>query len=373
MVVRLRVRFLEVACGLLIASCSGGGSPGATGDGANAYGSGGLGSVGTSGIAAGVASGGQPALGGGGTPVAQMGPITGSGGANGTAGASGAGAGSGGTIGSGGTSGSAGASGAGSTSGSGGMSGTGGASGSGGNSGSGGTSGSGGNSGSGGTSGDSGPGKCRTESTHMGGLTQYDQTALGNCGMPWPSNDLYAAMATDDYQSSAVCGMCVEITGPTGLKAVVQAVDQCPVASNPKCVAGHIDLSHTAYAAVVPSNLPGEVPNSQPVSWRYVACNANGPIVYHFKDGTSANWLALQVRNSRYGIAKIRWRKGGGSWQDMSAPTNTLAYFVANGPSTTTYDLEVTDVNGQVLEDNGVQLVPNGDAQGHAQFPNCMP
>jgi hypothetical protein len=32
---------------------------------------------------------------------------------------------------------------------------------------------------------------------------------------------------------------------------------------------------------------------------------------------------------------------------------------------------EVTDVNGQVLQDNGVQLVANGDRQGHAQFPAC--
>jgi expansin (peptidoglycan-binding protein) len=219
---------------------------------------------------------------------------------------------------------------------------------------------------------DSGPMMCRAEATHMGGLTQYDQTALGNCGMPWPGNDLYGAMATDDYQSSAVCGMCVEVTGPTGMKAVISAVDQCPIATNPKCVAGHIDLSHSAYAAVVPANMPGEVPNSQPVSWRYVPCDASGPIVYHFKDGTHKDWLAVQIRNSRYGIAKIRWRKAGtGNFRDMAARTNDLAYFVADGPGTTTYDFEVTDVNGQVLVDHGVQLVTNGDAQGHAQFPDC--
>lgn len=258
-------------------------------------------------------------------------------------------------------------------------SGGGGGAGVGGDSGTGGSGGSGGTGGSGGMDSepplmDSGPKPCRAEPAHMGGLTQYDQTALGNCGMPWPSDDLYAAIATADYMSSAVCGMCLEVTGPTGQKAIVHAVDQCPIASNPKCTAGHLDLSHTAYRAVVPGNFPtgGEVPNSQPVSWRYVPCEANGPIVYHFKDGTHMNWLAVQIRNSRYGIAKLRFRNSGaGAWRELAARTVDLAYFVADKPGTTKYDFEVTDVNGQVLYDTGVELVANGDVPGHAQFPSC--
>jgi expansin (peptidoglycan-binding protein) len=355
---------------LAIAGCSGGASDASPGN-DGALGSGGLGAQ-ASGGNGGLATGGQPgsaAQGSGGSLGMTQ---SGGGGANGVAGA-----GAGGSNNAGGMSGSGGmaSSGSGGTSGSGGMNGSGGINGSAGMNGSGGMDGS----GTGGMSGsgvmaavDSGPMMCRAEATHMGGLTQYDQTALGNCGMPWPTNNLYGAMATDDYQASAVCGMCVEVTGPTGMKAVIQAVDQCPIGSNPKCVAGHIDLSHSAYAAVVPSNMPGEVPNSQPVSWHFVPCDASGPIVYHFKDGTHKDWLAVQIRNSRYGIAKMRWRKAGtGNYRDMTARTNDLAYFVADGPGTTTYDFEVTDVNGQVLADNGVQLVTNGDAQGHAQFPDC--
>ncbi|HEX7477591.1 MAG TPA: expansin EXLX1 family cellulose-binding protein [Polyangiales bacterium] len=238
-------------------------------------------------------------------------------------------------------------------------------------SGTGGMPGAGGTSGTGG--GDPGAMMCKAEPTHMGGLTQYDKTPLGNCGMPWPSDDLYGAMATADYGASAVCGMCAEVTGPTGQKTIVHAVDQCPIASNPKCVAGHIDLSHTAYSAIVPSNYPfgGEVPNTSPISWRYVPCNTSGPIVYHFKDGTSMNWLAVQIRNSGYGIASLQYRRNGGAWENLSAPTVDLAYYVANGPNTTTYDFRVTDVNGQVLEDDGVHLMVNGEVSGHAQFPTC--
>jgi expansin (peptidoglycan-binding protein) len=347
------------ACALAIASCGGNGGAGSTShDGA--LGSGGLGAEASGGYG-GVSTGGQPGSAAQGSGGALGTMQSGSGGSIGASSGSG-GSGVAGMNGSGGMAGS----------GSGGINGSGGTDGSGSMTGAAGMDGSGGMSGGGMVAVDSGPMMCRAEATHMGGLTQYDQTALGNCGMPWPSNDLYGAMATDDYQSSAVCGMCVEVTGPTGMKAVIAAVDQCPIGSNPKCVAGHIDLSHSAYAAVVPSNMPGEVPNSQPVSWRYVPCDANGPIVYHFKDGTHKDWLAVQIRGSRYGIAKLRWRKAGtGNFRDMTARTNDLAYFVADGPGTTTYDFEVTDVNGQVLVDDGVQLVTNGDAQGHAQFPDC--
>jgi expansin len=281
---------------------------------------------------------------------------------NGTSGSSGTAGRAGG--GSGGNGGGGGAGGSGGRGGNGGMAGTGG----------GGRAGGGGSGGSAGTAGSSGTGgstamACRAEPTHSGGLTQYDPTPLGNCGMPWPSDDLYAAISTADYMNSAVCGMCVEVTGPAGEKTTVHVADQCPVGSNPKCTAGHIDLSHKAYNATVHTGV-GEVPNSSPVSWRYVPCGVSGNIVYHFKDGTSSNWAAVQIRNSRYGIAKISYRFNG-SWRDMDARTNALAYFIANSTGLTTFDLRVTDVNGQVLEDDGVQLVANGDVQGHAQFPVC--
>jgi expansin (peptidoglycan-binding protein) len=216
---------------------------------------------------------------------------------------------------------------------------------------------------------ETGPLMCHAEETHKGGLTQYDRTALGNCGEPWPSDDLYGAMATADYGASAVCGMCAEVTGPSGMKAILHVVDQCPIATNPKCTAGHIDLSHTAYRALVSGN-NGEVPNSSPVSWHYVPCNVSGPISYHIKDGSSVNWVAVQVRNSRYGIAGMKLRKPGGEWQAMTARTASLAYFVADAPGATV-DLQVTDINGQILEDHSIQIAANTDVKGHAQFPDC--
>lgn len=216
---------------------------------------------------------------------------------------------------------------------------------------------------------------CTKEPTHSGGLTQYDKTALGNCGAPWPADDLFAAMATADYLApspAAPCGKCARITGPTGLEAVVHVVDQCPIATNPKCVAGHIDLSHAAFAAVVPKTYPygGEVPNDKPITWRYVPCAVTGPIVLHFKDGTNPYWIAIQVRNARHGISKIRYRTGG-AWVDATPRTNSLPYFVISGFGKSAIDLQSVDEFGQVLEDLAVPVAADTDVNGKAQFPAC--
>jgi expansin (peptidoglycan-binding protein) len=221
-------------------------------------------------------------------------------------------------------------------------------------------------------------GSCGPQVTHWGGLTQYDRTPLGNCGVPWPTDDVFAALSTPDYGSpgpSAACGKCVEITGPSGMKAVVPVVDQCPTAlGNPKCVAGHIDLSRKAYAAVVPPSYPygGEVPNDHPVAWRYVPCGVSGPIVYHFKDGVNPGWIALQIRNTRHGVAKVQARSGG-AWIDMQPRTDALAYFIATGLNASHVDVRVTDEYGHVLEDVGLAVGADHDVSGHAQFPSCPP
>ncbi|HSC85888.1 MAG TPA: carbohydrate binding domain-containing protein, partial [Polyangiaceae bacterium] len=58
----------------------------------------------------------------------------------------------------------------------------------------------------------------------------------------------FGAINTTDYATAAACGACVEVSRPAqNKKVVVTVVDQCPVATNPKCVKGHIDLSKAAF------------------------------------------------------------------------------------------------------------------------------
>jgi len=183
---------------------------------------------------------------------------------------------------------------------------------------------------------------------------------------------MYAAMNTDDYKSSAICGMCVEITGPTGIKGLVHVVDQCPIKTNPRCYKGHIDLSHTAFRKVAPGPV-GNVESSPGVSWRYVSCAVTGPITYHFEAKTQPYWLAVQVRNSKYAVKNIEYRATDGTWKALAPRTVDLAYFVLDKPPSTSLDFRVTDINGQTIEDVGVKPAANADVKGHAQFPICTP
>jgi expansin (peptidoglycan-binding protein) len=230
------------------------------------------------------------------------------------------------------------------------------------------------------STGDDGGGMCVPPPLLSGvGLTQYDQTGLGNCGMAWPQNNLYVAASTSEYDQgplgpSGACGRCLELTGPAAQKATLLVVDQCPTASNPKCVNGHLDLSPLAYAALVPANFPtgGEVVNgATSTSWRYVACPVSGSIVYHFKEGTNPYWIAVQIRNSRYGIKSIRYKTAAGAWQNADARTDAMAFFVVNGWGDSSISLQVVDEFDRVLEDDNLPIAPNTDAQGHGQFEAC--
>lgn len=196
---------------------------------------------------------------------------------------------------------------------------------------------------------------------HEGEGTFYDfADGSGNCGFPATPNDLMvAAMNHVDYAGSAVCGACVEITGPNG-QIKVRIVDQCP-----ECPEGDIDLSPEAFENIAELSA-GRIP----ITWTYAACDIGGPIVYHFKDGSNPYWTAIQIRNHTYPIAKLEAADASGNFATIQRLDYN--YFVAEGGlGEGPYRLRVTDVNDHVLEDQGVGLMDDGDVSGAAQFPVC--
>ena len=210
--------------------------------------------------------------------------------------------------------------------------------------------------------GDDGLGHCQADhGTHTGEATYYTfADGSGNCGFPATPDDLMVgAMNHDDYAASAVCGACVALAGPSGA-VTVRIVDQCP-----ECPRGNIDLSPEAFAEIADLSA-GRVP----ISWSYVPCDVSGPIVYHFKEGSSQWWLAVQMRNHRHRIARLEALGADGSWSEL--PRADYNFFIASaglGPGP--FSFRVTDVEGQTLEDDAVPLVVAGDAPGAAQFPAC--
>ena len=195
---------------------------------------------------------------------------------------------------------------------------------------------------------------------HTGDGTFYAADGSGNCSFD-PTGDLMvAAMNHDEYAGSAVCGACVHVVGPSG-EVTVRIVDQCP-----ECKVGDIDLSPEAFSLLADKTL-GRVT----IHWKYVPCDVAGPIVYHFKEGSNQWWTAVQIRSSRYAIAKLEFKKDG---QYVEVNRLDYNYFVADsGMGPGPYSFRVTDVKGQVVEDVGIPFVEAGDAPGAAQLPVCMP
>lgn len=202
---------------------------------------------------------------------------------------------------------------------------------------------------------------CASED-HAGKATYYAANGGGHCSFAAdPANDMVAAMNAPDYMDSAVCGACVQVDGPDG-QIVVRIVDSCP-----ECQAGHIDLDEDAFPMIADKAL-GVVP----VTWRYVSCPVDGPIVYQFKEGSNQWWTAVQIRNHRNAIAGVEFKDAMDQWQSLGRVDYN--YFIAEtGMGPGPYALRVTDVHGNVVEDDGIPLVEAGEAPGSGQFPACAP
>jgi len=169
---------------------------------------------------------------------------------------------------------------------------------------------------------------------------------------------MVAAMNHIDYADSAVCGTCVHLVGPQG-EVSVRIVDQCP-----GCAQGHIDLSPQAFAEIADLQL-GIVD----IQWQYVPCDVQGPLVYHFKDGSNPWWTAVQIRNHLHQVATLEYLDGG-SYKNV--PRVSYNYFVeASGMGPGPYTFRVTDIYGGIVEDSGIPLLDDGDVSGTSQFPPC--
>ena len=210
------------------------------------------------------------------------------------------------------------------------------------------------------TSGGEGGGACEA-AQHSGEATYYAADGSGNCSFEAGPAVMIAAMNDSDYADAAACGACVEVTGPDGT-IVVRVVDRCP-----GCPAGDIDLSEAAFPMIAAKEL-GRVP----ISWRYVSCAVDGEMSYRFKEGSSEYWTAVQVRNHRNAIASLEYREGGGGWQAVSRASYN--YFIEEGGmGPGPIDLRVTDVAGNVIEDDGLMVLGGAEVASKGQLPACVP
>lgn len=206
-------------------------------------------------------------------------------------------------------------------------------------------------------------GKACDSTPHTGEATYYDADGSGNCSFAKAPGDVnVAAMNKTDYAASATCGTCLAIKGPKG-SVKVRIVDQCP-----ECKPGDVDMHPGAFDQIA-EHSAGRVK----IDWTYVSCEGAAAITYHFKDGSNPYWTAVQIRNHANAIAKIEYRAKDGSYKAMVR--QSYNYFLEDkglgdkGP----YVLRVTDVFGNVIEDDAIPSIAEGDYASTKQFPACAP
>ncbi|MEM6293461.1 MAG: expansin EXLX1 family cellulose-binding protein [Myxococcota bacterium] len=203
---------------------------------------------------------------------------------------------------------------------------------------------------------------CADAATFVGEGTYYDfADGSGACGFPPTPDDLMVgAMNMVDFAGSAACGACARVDGPNG-SVDVRIVDLCP-----ECAPGDIDLSPQAFERIAPLE-DGRVE----IQWRYIPCDVEGAVVYHFKDGSNPWWTAVQIRNARHAVETLEVELDG-AW--VNVPRFDYNYFVREaGMGEGPFSFRVTDVTGEVLVDEGIPLLDDADAQGGAQFATCEP
>jgi expansin (peptidoglycan-binding protein) len=169
---------------------------------------------------------------------------------------------------------------------------------------------------------------------------------------------MVAAMNAPQWDTASVCGMCVEVSGPKGAanKVVIRIVDKCP-----ECKTGDLDLSPQAFDMIA-EHSAGRVQ----ISWQQVACSVSGGLQYHFKDGSSQYWMAVQVRNSRFPVKKIELQQGQ-SWTPLT-PVDYGYYIKDSNPGPGPFTFRVTSTTGDQITESGVILGDNTTFQGSQHF-----
>ena len=193
--------------------------------------------------------------------------------------------------------------------------------------------------------------------SETGQATYYDATGAGSCSFDASPGDLdVAAMNHVEYANSAVCGACVHVVGPKG-DVTVRVVDLCP-----ECAQGALDLSAQAFAKIADPSA-GRVP----ITWQVVACSVQGPIQYHFKDGSSRWWTAIQIRNHRVPVTKVEVKMAGGTWTDV-ARVDYNYFVVTGGVGPGAFGVRVTGQTGSVVEDSIPSVTAEATLAGAGQL-----
>lgn len=218
--------------------------------------------------------------------------------------------------------------------------------------------------------------QCVATPSLYGRSTYYTPSTGGtlNCSFPDALAPNIPIVAVSDlrYGTTAatqadLCGACVDVTGPAGSK-VFMVRDRCP-----ECASNQLDIEASALHYVGYFGTPD---GKNDTHFKVVACPMTSPVQFALKEGTNAYWSSVQVRNSRYPIAKLEYRQSNGSYLALQRTQDN--YFPLNGVGLAghTATFRVTDNNGNAITEtvkfSSTTTPRQGPTvQGQHQFPDC--
>lgn len=197
---------------------------------------------------------------------------------------------------------------------------------------------------------------------HATQATFYSGYDTGACSFGVQPDTNVVAVSTPLYESSAVCGAYIQVTGDKGT-ATLKVIDECT--SSPTCDTDHLDLSTTAYSAVTTS-LSGVAD----VTWKYV----EGPvgtnkIKLYWGSGLSPYFLDVVVDEIRHPVASVEVQDSSATFVPMTR--NNANHFSAS-TSTNTFPypvvIRITDRFGNQVQDT-VYWASDTTTTTTVQFP----
>ena len=203
------------------------------------------------------------------------------------------------------------------------------------------------------------PPECN-DAVHSGEGTFYGGVAGssgGNCSLPVADNDFaHCALNNQDYDTSAACGACLEVSGKKG-KTIVRVVDRCP-----ECKPGDVDLTEQAFTQIA-DPIDGRIL----ISWKFVPCPlAPGQdIKVNFKSGSSKYWTAIQFRDIKHAIAKMEYQKNG---QWINVKRKIFNFFIEPAGISSPMQLRITSVLGETLVLDNIAINTGTDTNTGKQF-----
>lgn len=207
-----------------------------------------------------------------------------------------------------------------------------------------------------------------------GRITYYAQSNFVACDIPmseWPQYT--TALSEKHFQGGLACGATVRLMN-AGKEIRAMVVDLCPVVGNEEWCSGdmtHFDLGNaTTFAQLEPP-----VTGVKQITFEWIPTPVGDtPVKLRLKDGINNWWIAIEVINHRYPIAKLEIKDPqSGAWRagDRTKPGmyNYWQFdFTGNG-LTPPFQIRITDQYGQVIEETGTVVQEKYMWTGTHQFP----